>query len=382
MERAEYDLLAKRLLTLEAQGSTEMSEQPMFLDTARFLDPVRHEQERRVLFLERPQLFAFSSDLPEPGDYVAQELAGVPVLVVRGDDGEVRAFQNACRHRGLPVVDGCGSSRRFTCPYHGWVYDQLGQLAGVPFTEGFAGAPLDGEALPALPVAEAYGLIFVRPTPGPTFDLDDYLCGLGPELASFGLGSAHRVGERWARPACNWKLANDAGFEQYHVRTLHKDTVGDQNISNLAVMDWWGPNHRMTIASPGLRDLRQNDEQDWDADEQLILVYNVFPSAGLVVSKLLFAFVRIEPGSHPGACVVRFRTYSSTPLDDPAMRELADLAFEGLYHIAVNEDFSATAAIQKNLASGSIDRLLIGRNELGVQQVHHNIDAILGAASA
>ena len=377
MERAEYDLLAKRLLALEAEGTTEMSEAPMVLDATRFLDSARHEDERRLLFVERPQLFGFSSDLAQPGDYVAQDLAGVPVLVVRGEDGIVRAFQNACRHRGLPVVEGCGEARRFTCPYHGWVYDQVGRLAGVPFAEGFTGIELEGEALPALPVVEAYGLIFVRPTPGPAFEIDDYLCGLGPELASFGLGSAHLVGERWARPACNWKLANDAGFEQYHVRTLHKDTVGDQNISNLAAMDWWGYNHRMTIASPTLRDLRDRPESEWDAADHLILVYNVFPSTGLVVSTRLFAFVRIEPGEHPGECVVRFRTYSAFPLDDPEMQELAQLAFEGLYHIAINEDFTATAKIHKNLACGSIDQLVIGRNELGVQQVHRNIDEVL-----
>lgn len=380
MERQDFNLLAKRLLALDAEGTTEMSAEPMLLDAARFTDRSRFEEERRLLFLERPQLFAFSSDLPGPGDYVAEDLAGMPVLVVRDDEGVVRAFQNACRHRGMKVVDGCGQARRFTCPYHAWVYDRLGRLTGIPFSEAFDGVRLEEEGLPELPAAEAHGLIFVRPTPGPAFDPDDYLSGLGPELASFHVGDAYRVGERWVRPACNWKLANDAGFEQYHVRSLHKNTVGDQNISNLAAMDWWGYNHRMSIASPTLRELRDRPEPEWDAAEHLVLVYNVFPSAAMVVSTHLIAFVRIEPGSAPGDCVVRFRTYSAVPLDDPATQELAQLAFEGLYHIAANEDFVATASIQTNLACGALDHLVIGRNELGVQQVHRNIDEVLSAA--
>lgn len=381
MQVQDFNLLAKRLLALDADATTEMSAEPMLLDAARFTDPVRHDAERRALFVERPQLFAFSSDLPEPGSFVTEDLAGIPVLVVRDDEGVVRAFRNACRHRGMKVVEGCGQARRFTCPYHAWVYDRIGRLTGIPFAEAFEGASLD-EGLPELPAAEAHGLIFVQPSPGPAFDPDDYLCGLGSELASFRIGESLRVGERWVRPACNWKLANDAGFEQYHVRSLHKNTVGDQNISNLAAMDWWGLNHRMSIASPTLRDLRDRAESEWDAAEHLILVYNVFPSAAMVVSTRLIAFVRIEPGDGPGNCVVRFRTYSPVPLDDPDMAALAELAFEGLYHIAANEDFVATASIQENLACGAMDHLVIGRNELGVQQVHRNIDGLLESRSA
>ena len=71
------------------------------------------------LFLERPQLIALSADLPNPGDYYATDIAGKPILIVRGKEGKAKAFLNACRHRGVKLADeGCGHGQGFTCPYH------------------------------------------------------------------------------------------------------------------------------------------------------------------------------------------------------------------------------------------------------------------------
>ena len=76
--------------------------------------------ERDRLFRARPILMGLSTRLPKPGDYLTEDVAGMPVLLTRGGDGALRAFANVCRHRGAPVAEGCGNARVFVCPYHAW----------------------------------------------------------------------------------------------------------------------------------------------------------------------------------------------------------------------------------------------------------------------
>ena len=87
----------------------------------------------------------------------------MPVLLVRGSDGALRAFANICRHRGAPVASGCGHARVFSCPYHGWTYALDGRLPGIPeaaVVSRTSTRPAHG--LAPLPAGEKHGMIFVR----------------------------------------------------------------------------------------------------------------------------------------------------------------------------------------------------------------------------
>ncbi len=77
-------------------------------------------------------------EIPNPGDYFTADLLDEPLLVVRGDDNQVRILSNVCRHRGILVAEGAGRKRRFVCPYHGWTYKLDGRLAGAPRMESQA----------------------------------------------------------------------------------------------------------------------------------------------------------------------------------------------------------------------------------------------------
>ena len=96
------------------------------------------------IYRRSPLAVALSCDVREPGDFDTVEIAQRPLLIVRGDDGVVRTFLNICRHRGAQVVDGCGHTRRFTCPYHSWVYDTRGRLVGVPGRDTFGELDVSG----------------------------------------------------------------------------------------------------------------------------------------------------------------------------------------------------------------------------------------------
>ncbi len=116
MDRAQRVGLAKRILELYEQDGDDQGEYSWEADVGRFTDPARFELEKQEFFLKRPQVIALTGDLPEPGDYYATEIAGKPILIVRGKDGVARAFLNACRHRGVKMAEGCGHAKGFTCP--------------------------------------------------------------------------------------------------------------------------------------------------------------------------------------------------------------------------------------------------------------------------
>src|SRR5436190_13861202 len=121
--------------------------------------------ERERLFRSLPIFMGLSTRLPMPGDYVTEDVAGMPVLMTRGADGQVRAFANICRHRGAPVASGCGNARAFVCPYHGWSYDAQGKLLGTTDKVGFAGLDPAAHGLVALPAVEKHGMLYVRSRP-------------------------------------------------------------------------------------------------------------------------------------------------------------------------------------------------------------------------
>ena len=126
-----------------------------------YSSPERFAAELEVL-RRVPMAFCPSAALPEPGSYIARTTVGTPLLLVRGSDGIVRGFRNACRHRGMKVEEGEGCKRAFSCPYHAWTYGLDGSLRHIPGEEGFPG--LDKAAHGLVPVAAVHekgGLVFV-----------------------------------------------------------------------------------------------------------------------------------------------------------------------------------------------------------------------------
>ena len=156
--------VARRLLANVDAGTSDQAESQMKVPMATYRDLERWETEMEQVFRRSPLVVAFSCDLRNPGDFDSLEIADRPILVVRGDDGVARTFLNVCRHRGAQVAEGCGHARRFTCPYHSWVYDTKGALVGVPGKNTFG--ELDVGGLVELPTHERAGLVLAVLTPG------------------------------------------------------------------------------------------------------------------------------------------------------------------------------------------------------------------------
>jgi p-cumate 2,3-dioxygenase subunit alpha len=182
--------------------------------------------EREAIF-ERSWLYVgHESEVPERGSYRRRQVAGRPLVLVRGSDGTVRVLQNTCRHRGALVCRAeYGRAEAFTCFYHGWTYSNKGELVGVPDAEAY-GASFDraGHGLHA-PRTESYrGFYFVTFAP----DAEDLASYLGDARAFIDVvvdQSAHGIrivpnSIRYGIKA-NWKLMAENSLDSYHVPSLH-----------------------------------------------------------------------------------------------------------------------------------------------------------------
>ena len=116
--------VAQRVLDHIANGTTDVGQEIWREPVVNYQSKERLAAEIEHVLRRSPVPFCPSAALPEAGSYVAREAAGTPIVVVRGSDGHVRAFRNACRHRGMQVASGTGCARAFVCRYHGWTYNR------------------------------------------------------------------------------------------------------------------------------------------------------------------------------------------------------------------------------------------------------------------
>jgi phenylpropionate dioxygenase-like ring-hydroxylating dioxygenase large terminal subunit len=189
------------------------------------------------------QFICHVNQLKQPGAFATLDMMRDSVIVMRGKDDAVRAFANACRHRGSRLLDGAGvCHNRITCPYHGWSYGLDGRLAAVPSEKTFRGLDKAEFGLKPVELEILLGLVFVR------------VCGWGPSLAEmwgdfvevarpYRLEEMEPVDEPWIDTwQCNWKVAVDNNLENYHVpighpgyhRMLDSDLVGKINAHGVA----------------------------------------------------------------------------------------------------------------------------------------------------
>ncbi len=173
--------------------------------------------------------------IPRPGDFFVKNIAvcETSVVVVRGADGEIRAFHNMCSHRGNKVAwDTQGNCKAFTCRFHGWVYGLDGALRHVPDEENFF--DLKREQLGMTPVAcDVWeGFVFINVDPHPRETLAEYLGELGTSLHGYPFAELSATCASWTTEVkANWKAVKDAFQETYHVAFLHKRSIPDSFTS-------------------------------------------------------------------------------------------------------------------------------------------------------
>ena len=187
-----------------------------------YSDPVvlRLEQER--IFRRFWQYVGRVDEVAEPGTYAATRAGDVPVVLVRDEEGTLRAFLNVCRHRGSVVCTGSGSRRTLQCPYHAWTYGLDGRLLTAPRAEREGGMRIDGLGLVQLRLETWGPFAFVNPDPEAPA-LADFLEDVPERIANAGIDveSLRFLERSESKCAANWKVCAENYLECYHCPTAH-----------------------------------------------------------------------------------------------------------------------------------------------------------------
>jgi choline monooxygenase len=376
--------LARRLLDHVEHGTTDLAEAVLEVPAETYTSPERQAEELEVLFLGRPLLLCLSGALPTPGSFRTVDLCGTPVLLTRDAAGRVRAMANACRHRGVRVVDGAGTARRFTCPFHAWTYDVEGRLVGVPTASAFEGMCREDKGLVELPVAEGYGLVVGCLRPGPPIDIDAYL---GPELAEELANLDFAAWEPYTDPhvhrvGANWKVTLDTFRENYHFDYLHRNTLKDYAYGGVLTFDALGPHLRNCSAVRSIDVLRERPESDWgDVSAHISPQYQLFPNTCLTFDSRHIELWQIVPVDAATSEVVH-TAYRRPGLPEAEQQRLAEFAPWVCENVVDAEDFWVAARTEPGLRTGMVGTVVFGRNEPALQHIHRGFAAALSHARA
>ncbi len=303
-----------------------------------YTDPRMQAFEERAVFARSWHLVGHVARLAEPGDHVAVDCAGLPVVVVRGGDGALRAFHNVCRHRAGPLAlcDGKGA-KALRCRYHGWTYGLDGVLRAATEMGSAADFVPANVRLPELRVGVWQGLVFASDG-GPDFaqftdGLDGPLRALSPQDHVFAGRASYDV-------ACDWKVYVDNYLEGYHVPHIHPGLAGLLDYRSYVTET--GP-----LFSYQHSPLASDDALYGSGDA---LYYFLYPNTMLNLLPGRLQTNRVLPAG-PGRCRVEFEYYyAAADAAALAARQAADHAFA---HTVQQEDVAICEQVQRGLASGS-----------------------------
>jgi carnitine monooxygenase subunit len=187
-----------------------------------YFDPEFFEAEQRTFLRAAPQVVCHESEIARAGEWRSLEYLGESVIVVRGDDGQPRAFANVCRHRGSRLVDGNGGCVRvLTCPYHGWSYSRDGRLIGVPHRNEYPGLRTEDYGLLPVALENWRGFLFVTLEPGSP-SVAEMMAPYEGEVAPYRFRDLRVIGRVTVRPRnLNWKTIADNYSDGLHIPIGH-----------------------------------------------------------------------------------------------------------------------------------------------------------------
>ncbi len=380
MSREQLVQMTRRNIAHSKNGTVPLDESVKRIRSTNYYDPARWQVEMDRIFRRVPLVLGFSVELTEPNSYKAMDVMGTPVLLVRGDDGVLRSFVNMCSHRGAVVMEeGTGVTRRFSCPYHAWVYNTEGALVGMLDKENFGEIDMSCHGLTQLPVAERAGIVFGGITPGMHFDIDEYLCGYGEMLEHLDLANCTYVGKQ-SVGGPNWKLAYDGYLDFYHLPILHKDTFGP-TYNNKTINDAWGPHQRNVQPDERYLALAELPEDEWQVTKMVSGVWTIFPHISIAsfdAGGKLFMISQLFPGDTPETSVTT-QHFLAVDAPDGDRLNVIEKQMDFLLHVVRDEDYYTGNRIQRAVKTGVKSEFLFGRNEGPCQRFHDWVEDLVHA---
>jgi len=407
---------------------------PTRVPASRYTSPEFAAREMQLMW-PRVWVVACSVDhVADPGDYFEYRVGHYSVLIVRGDDGELRAFQNVCRHRGNVICEGAGGGlTELRCVYHRWSWDLKGKLREVPSRKGFG--TLRNDDFPLLPAqVGTWGrLVFIN------LDLDamplaDYLEGMPDDIAWVGLDDFRCTYQVTTPIPANWKVISDGFSETYHVQGLHSEMLGSIDDINSGQHIWghvgvskqpYGiPSPRLGRSVPDqvvwdsfvvtqggrmgvnescpaptvpqgqtLQDViaegvrtkhaaRGVDLSRFSTNEVLTLnQYNVFPNTTILIAADMMTVMYSRPGESVDDGTLTIMHFDrAAGADEPRSRPMdAAVPFgEANFGHVLNQDTDVLRTAQRGLHQPGFTHLALSSEEARLINTHHNLERYLG----
>jgi phenylpropionate dioxygenase-like ring-hydroxylating dioxygenase large terminal subunit len=367
-ELADDPTVVQRILDHIDRKTTDLAEACWREPVENYRSEARFAAEQQLL-RRLPIAFCPSAALPTAGAYVAREAGGTQILAVRGNDGRVHAFRNACRHRGTQLVSGSGCQQAFACRYHGWTYGLDGSLRYVPHEHGFPNLDKGAHGLVPVEATEAHGLVFVTQAPAQHAHLDALPSVIGPAWQLLATSELEI-------PA-NWKILVEGFLEGYHIRPTHSRTFYPVQYDNLNVVEHFGDHNRIAFPYRVVEKQRAVAAAARSADGMLTYVYHLFPNVMLATFPGRIVMVVIEPQA-----IDRTRFVISALTNRDASDGEAKASLErgkDLVDLGASEDREVACAIQRSLASGANEFFEFGLFEGAIGHFHRTLRTALDA---
>jgi len=375
-----------------------------------YIDKDFFEREREKIFRKVWLNVCRVEEIPNPGDYIVKdlEILQTSIIVVRGKDGEVRAFHNMCSHRGNKVaIEPSGSAKGFTCFFHGWTYGTDGGLRGIADEKSFTGLCKEDLGLTPLSADIWEGFVFVNVNQEPEQTLAEYLGEYGTQMAGFPLSEMSDCYSWTAEVDVNWKVAKDAFAESYHVKALHRNSVAGALASTTNpfchALDFhvYGPHQ--CISMGGSREYRpkptsilaaqqSSKMKRYEAtDEAKQLPPGVNPTRS---EDWVFEITTIFPHMNLHFFLNSFTTYHFWPLSvDKTLWEVkqyykpasnasdlfAQEVMKNLFRDTVLEDLSTLERTQSVLRSRAKDYFVLNEEEVLIRRFNEIVDEYVEA---
>jgi phenylpropionate dioxygenase-like ring-hydroxylating dioxygenase large terminal subunit len=409
-------------------------QRPTMVPADRYYSPTFARLEHERMWPRVWQVACTVDHVAEPGDYFEYRCGPYSALIVRGNDGTLRAFQNACRHRGNALCNGSGSNlRELRCGYHGWTWDLCGDLKRVPGRKGFGTLRNSEFPLVGALVDTWERLVFVN------LDVDamplmDYLEEVPRDIAWCGLGDFRCYATMTIEVPANWKTIADGFSETYHIQTLHPELHRCMDDVN-APQTIWGHTGKSEqlygLPSPRFKNAL-TDAEVWDAyvttqgalmgvaedtpypadqcclgqsvadmiaertrtfaaergvdlswatTDHLMRLhqYNVFPNMTLLTNADHLTVMTAQPGPDPDhgelVMILWTRMAPGAARNKPTdVRLTADEAHPGL---VLTQDIAVLAGLQRGLHQPGYTHLILSNEERRVINMHRNLERYL-----
>jgi len=337
-----------------------------------------------------------AEDIPNVGDFFTFNDLGVPILLIRGKDSQVRAFYNTCQHRGAPVVrEASGSSKLLRCQYHSWSYDiDSGQLVSVPDERDFVDLDKTERCLPFISCEIWDNWIFVNQDPE-AMSFTDHIGKIADEMSEFQGVNLRTVAKQSEIVPCNWKVTAEAFLEVYHFRHIHSRN-GESLLDNRGATMGLLPNGCSRMVTPFSKtSYSALGMTNWDDYKHVVIpgftdletvndmvrctssAYGIFPNLITPIAAYGFPFITFWPIDKQ---TTRIDWTHYAPIDFNPKEGLPpnwQMRLDN-FKLIMEEDFWNMAPMQRSLESPAMRGMPINYQERRIWNFHEQLDRVIG----